>query len=108
EAYALNEIPGEPEGWQALARDHVTGFRAPYLSTNPALFRALAEEGFHYDASTVSHDPEEPSAKGGLYRFALPLIPEGPRGRRIIAMDYNLFVRHSGGEENPQGASEFS
>src|SRR5690606_28310788 len=26
EAYALNEIPGEPEGWQALARDHVTGF----------------------------------------------------------------------------------
>ncbi|MCG8404275.1 MAG: hypothetical protein MI923_03660, partial [Phycisphaerales bacterium] len=29
-----------------------------------------------------------------------PLIAEGPRNRRVIAMDYNLFVRHSGGIEN--------
>ena len=29
------------------------------------------------------------------------MIPEGPAARRVIAMDYNLFVRHSGGFERP-------
>ena len=40
-------------------------------------------------------------------QFALPLIPEGPSERRVIAMDYNLFVRHSGGVDKPDEATKF-
>ena len=37
--------------------------------------------------------------EGGVSRLALPQIPEGPASRPVIAMDYNMFVRHSGGFE---------
>lgn len=98
-AFALNGIEGEPAGWQDFATTQIAGFRAPYLSTNDALRTALAQEGFAYDASDVSRGPAEPETVRGIARFALPQIAEGPSGRRVIAMDYNLFVRHSGGFE---------
>ena len=43
----------------------------------------------------------------GLARFSLPMIPEGPSKRRIVAMDYNLFVRHSGGFERTSDSAAF-
>jgi hypothetical protein len=49
----------------------------------------------------------EPHPEGGVERFSLPQIPEGPAARRVIAMDYNLFVRHSGGFERPDEAAAF-
>ena len=75
------------------------GFRAPYLSTNKAMFRALDTAGFSYDASGVSKGPAMPDLAAQPASFSLPQIPEGPDERRVIAMDYNLFVRHSGGFE---------
>lgn len=99
DAYVRNGIEGEPAGWKDFAATEIVGFRAPYLSTNDALHTALAEKGFAYDASDVSRGPAEPDLAGGIVRFALPQISEGPNGRRVIAMDYNLFVRHSGGFE---------
>ena len=99
DAWTLNGLAFEPEGWRDFARGEIIGFRAPYLSTNPALFDALSESGFAYDASTVSAGPAAPAQKQ-LVRFSLPTIPEGPKARPVIAMDYNLFVRHSAGIEN--------
>lgn len=96
-----------PAGWSGFAGSGIKGFRAPYLSTGTALFSALAEHGHAYDASTVSDGPALADATGTVVRFALPLISEGPNSRRIIAMDYNLFVRHSGGLENPSKSEEF-
>lgn len=98
DAWRINGIPFEPEGWRDFARSGIVGFRAPYLSTGPGLFEALAETGFAYDASTVSSGPAAPAADP-VVRFSLPMIPEGPKARPVIAMDYNLFVRHSAGEE---------
>ena len=66
-----------------------------------------ASDNFTYDASGVSRGPAEPSSGGPVVRFALPQIPEGPASRRVIAMDYNLFVRHSGGFERPSQAKDF-
>jgi hypothetical protein len=40
-------------------------------------------------------------------QFALPTIPEGPSNRRVIAMDYNLYVRHSHGKEDVAHASGY-
>ena len=107
EAYSINGIEGEPPGWRDFAENSVSGFRAPYLSVGPALYEALEEAGFRYDASAVSKGPAEPHEQGGTIRFALPRIPEGPKARRVIAMDYNLYVRHSGGFERPDEAAAF-
>ena len=96
-----------PAGWTEFARSGIQGFRAPYLSTGDGLYAALANHGFRYDASTVSNGPEAPKLGKTMARFALPLIPEGPKGRRIIAMDYNLFVRHSAAIETASKAKQF-
>jgi hypothetical protein len=98
-AYTRNEVEGEPAGWRDFAERGIKGFRAPYLSTGEGLYEALAAKGFAYDASGVSRGPAAAGLEGGVARFALPQIPEGPNARRVIAMDYNLFVRHSGGFE---------
>ena len=105
-AYSINRIAPEPAGWRRFAESAVTGFRAPYLATGKGLYDALAVAGFTYDASGVSRGPVEPEP-GGVERFSLPQIPEGPNARRVIAMDYNLFVRHSGGFERPGEAEVF-
>lgn len=107
-AYAINGISPEPADWRELARHAVTGFRAPYLSTDKALYEALPEAGFQYDASGVSNGPALPPTKNGTTRFALPLIPEGPNSKPVVAMDYNLYVRHSGGFEMPSMAGVFA
>lgn len=98
DAYRLNGLGDAPSDWAGIVNS-VHGFRAPYLSTNKALYTALAEDGFAYDASGVSRGPVLPDLDQAPARFALPQIAEGPRQRRVIAMDYNLFVRHSGGFE---------
>lgn len=96
----------EPEGWRRFVQE-IKGFRAPYLSTSQALNAAEHAEGFTYDGSGISKGPTLPEARDGVLNFGLPLIPEGPEGRRIIAMDYNLFIRHSAGIDNPSRAPEF-
>jgi len=108
DAWMINSIPGEPEGWQEFADNGIKGFRAPYLAVGPGLSAALVKNGFAYDASAVSRGPARPLDKGGLVHFSLPLIPEGPAKKRVIAMDYNLYVRHSGGFERPSEASLFA
>lgn len=106
DAYKNNGLQ-EPADWKQFADTAVSGFRAPYLSTSDALYSALKEAGFAYDASGISKGSIEPNVEGGIQRFALPRIPEGPNARRVIAMDYNLFVRHSGGSERPDEAAAF-
>jgi peptidoglycan/xylan/chitin deacetylase (PgdA/CDA1 family) len=98
----------EPAGWSEFVRNDIKGFRAPYLSTGPGLVAALKSKGFAYDASLVSKGPADMEDDGGLLRFALPRIPEGPEGRLVIGMDYNLFIRHSGGLNSPRRAGIFA
>ncbi|ESY78602.1 polysaccharide deacetylase [Mesorhizobium sp. LNHC221B00] len=107
-AYSINGIAPEPKGWRDFARHGVAGFRAPYLSTGKALYEALPAAGYQFDASGVSQGPALPTASNGIMHFSLPQIPEGPKSRPVIAMDYNLYVRHSGGFERPSKADEFA
>lgn len=96
----------EPEGWRNMVKN-INGFRAPYLSQAPALTTAQRKHGFVYDASSVTRGPDWPVERDGMEHFGLPLIPEGPGNRPVIAMDYNLFIRHSIGIETPDRAGEF-
>ena len=106
-AWAANgAAQNEPEGWRDFVTD-IKGFRAPYLSAPDSLFAAEKAQGFAYDASTVTKGPLTPQDKAGIVHFGLPLIPEGPQQRPIIAMDYNLFIRHSAGVENPSRSTAF-
>jgi peptidoglycan/xylan/chitin deacetylase (PgdA/CDA1 family) len=107
EAWTVNALAGEPDGWRGFVEDEVVGFRAPYLSVGPGLAPALRDAGYRYDASGVSRGPAQSGVDNGLITFALPQVPEGPNGRRVIAMDYNLFVRHSGGFERGDADGEF-
>lgn len=104
-AYKINGLSGEPGDWQSTVNG-VRGFRAPYLSTDAALYAALADSGFTYDASGVSRGPVEPG-RDAVVRFSLPMIPEGPSQRPVIAMDYNLFARHSRATETPDTDGAF-
>ncbi len=106
-AFKDNGLGYEPPGWREFVRKGIRGFRAPYLSTNSALYQALAKRGFAYDASAVEREMTGARHQAGVERFGLPLIPEGPSRRRIVAMDYNLFVRHSGGFERASDSIEF-
>lgn len=106
ESWQRNAIPGEPANWRQFAEREIEGFRAPYLATGPGLFAALEDDGFSYDASTVSRGPAEPQ-HGRVVRFSLPMIPEGPKARPVIAMDYNFFVRHSAGLERGDADGAF-
>lgn len=108
DAYAINGLEGEPADWRHFAEDEIRGFRVPYLSAGKALDGALADAGFQYNASGVSDGPVDADRSGQLVGYSLPMVPEGPKSRRIIAMDYNLFVRHSGGIERGSDAEEFS
>ena len=99
--------PEEPTGWRDFVRDEIRGFRAPYLSAGSALPEAEREAGFAYDASLVTKGPALPEHHDGLYRFGLPLVPEGPAARPVIAMDYNLYARHSRAREEASRSAEF-
>ena len=99
-AEKLVEIDGVSEVFSVAGQyDLVAMIRVPSNE-------ALADAGYVYDASTVSRGPARPDV-GAPIRFSLPTIPEGPKSRRIIAMDYNLFVRHSGGVERTAKSAEF-
>lgn len=108
DAWTLNSLSGEPAGWREFAETEIQGFRAPYLATGKSLGPALATAGFRYDASGISRGPAAPTgADSRVVHFALPQIPAGPSGRRVIAMDYNLFVRDSGGFERGDADGQF-
>lgn len=97
----------EPEGWKEFVRNDIRGFRAPYLSAGPGLAEAEREAGFAYDASLVTKGPAQPDRHDGLIRFGLPLVPEGPAQKPVIAMDYNLYARHSRAKEAVSRSAEF-
>ena len=107
DAYKNNDLPGEPSGWRDLALSGINGFRAPYLASAQPVQQALKAKGFRYQASSVTRGPELPGDDGHFASFGLPLIAEGPRGRPIVGMDYNLYVRHSKAQEMPEQAGAF-
>jgi peptidoglycan/xylan/chitin deacetylase (PgdA/CDA1 family) len=96
-----------PDGWSDFVNNDIRGFRAPYLAVSKTLPEAEKEAGYLFDASLVTRGPALPVTDGRLTRFGLPTIPEGPRDRRIIGMDYNLYVRHSDAKEDRRDAPEF-
>lgn len=78
----------------------ISGFRAPNLGVNKDMFDLLPSFGFTYDTSITSSrmDAQPKKNAQGLWQFYLPSISRG-NSSRVLAMDYNFFVAHTGGQE---------
>jgi len=107
-AYANNGLAGEPDGWKNLIENNIKGFRAPFMARNNALDQVMGKRGFTYDASRGGYwDVLPKKSPFNVWDFRLAFIPEGPKRRLILAMDYNLYVRHSSARSNPASALRF-
>ena len=107
-AYTNNGLSGEPKGWKDLIENTITGFRAPFMARNAALDQVLAKRGFSYDASRGGYwDALPGKSKYNVWDFRLAFIPEGPKQRLLLAMDYNLYVRHSSARPRPALARRY-
>jgi hypothetical protein len=75
-----------------LKPQDVTGFRAPLLSHDSALFSVLKKEGFIYDGSLIGeHTPWPLKRSDGLWEFPLETIAFQEPERLSISMDYSIY-----------------
>ncbi len=81
---------------RAFSGDVFAGFRAPQLGTDRELYSAVALKKFRYDSSGVGDAKEWPKKNElGTWTIPLPMIPFGSEGRRVVSMDYNIWMRQS-------------
>jgi hypothetical protein len=79
-----------------LIREDVSGFRAPYLDTSPGLFEALHDRHLSYDSSEIGYKDAWPKKDDhGMWRIPLGIINLGKEKKKVLAMDYNIYVHHS-------------
>jgi peptidoglycan/xylan/chitin deacetylase (PgdA/CDA1 family) len=75
-------------------KSEITGFRAPLLGHNNAMFKALKNYGFTYETNKVFMqnrmvEKGDKNHNGDIWNF--PLYGVNIAGRNTIAMDYNLY-----------------
>ena len=86
--------------WKKRLENQVHGFRAPNLSINPAMNRALGEiysdgnffQKFSYDSSGAKTITKPSRKAQGYWDLPLGHISIDGSDRRTIAMDYNFYV----------------
>jgi hypothetical protein len=84
--------------------DEIVGGRTPCLEGSfDVLYPVLAEAGFRYDASSNGPEGSWPSRSHGIWSFPLHAIRLSGTGRRVLAMDYNLYFNQTGARPVPAG-----
>lgn len=87
--------------------DEVKGGRTPCLEGRwDQLAVAWANAGYRYDTSQVSNGMVWPRVEGNVWEFRMPTV-DAPTMGRVIAMDYNFWVKLNGGAGEPARAAEF-
>lgn len=85
---------------QRLVMSEIKGFRAPELGRNAALYQAMAEEGYRYDASGVGKDDAMPVKDGyGIWHLPLAKIQRGTTTRAVLSMDFNFYTAQSNAKD---------
>ncbi len=78
------------------------GFRAPDLGVSAGLWPTLKALGYRYDTSTVGHPNAWPTKNAvGLWSFPLAFVPYDGTKKKIIAMDYNFYFKHTKAVDDP-------
>ena len=94
----LNTADVKP--WLFTEKD-IVGFRAPYLSTSPGLWGALAKAGFRYDTSrTDSPDYWPAKTTQGFWNFPLATLKIAGSGKATLSMDYNFYMAQSAAKDD--------
>jgi hypothetical protein len=98
-----NKLPKSalfPNGWSFDLRK-ITGFRAPQLGHNAAMFEVLPQFGIGYDTSLTSSEEYWPQLNSkNIWNFPLALIPIAGTAKHTLSMDYNFFYSQSGAKED--------
>ncbi len=77
--------------WSIKPND-IVGFRAPNLGINAALYQALHDAHFTYDASGVARGGNWPEKDiNGIWRIPLGMITIGAQQTPVIAIDYSIW-----------------
>jgi len=97
----LDSFHAELQNKFIFNESEITGFRAPLLGHNDAMFLALQEFGFTYETNKVFMqnrlvDKGDTKNIGNIWNF--PLYGVNIGGRNTIAMDYNLYYLQSKGK----------
>ncbi|HIQ57763.1 TPA: hypothetical protein EYG84_03810 [Candidatus Gracilibacteria bacterium] len=74
-------------------KSEITGFRAPLLGHNDAMYEALKNYGFTYETNKVFMQNRLVEKQNTIWNF--PLYGVNIGGRNTIAMDYNLYYLQS-------------
>ena len=78
-----------------LTKDDFHGGRSPCLmGDKPALYTAMRQLGYEYDASQEGILGQWPTKQQGLWNFSLPSIPRVGSKYATLAMDYNFYFNH--------------
>lgn len=78
-----------------LTKDDFHGGRTPCLmGDKPALYSAMRQLGYEYDASQEGILGQWPEKQQGLWNFSLPSIPRVGSKYATLAMDYNFYFNH--------------
>lgn len=90
-----------PENYRLnFGPDAIRGFRAPGLGKGAELFDALKKNGFRYDVSISGASNGWPYKLGnGLWEIPLPSIYFAGTKNKLLAMDYNFYVKQSGAKD---------
>jgi peptidoglycan/xylan/chitin deacetylase (PgdA/CDA1 family) len=74
----------------------IKGFRAPELSINDNMYKALALEGYSYDSSGVNiRDIWPYKDQNNIWRIPISTVYFKELNKRIIAVDYSIWVHQT-------------
>jgi len=93
-----------------IGPDDIVGFRAPDLGVDQALYLALHDSHFTYDASGVARGDAWPKKDTyGVWRIPLGTIYLGTHHTPVIAMDYSIWAVQSDNNDTVrQGSAEWN
>jgi hypothetical protein len=77
----------------------VVGFRAPNLEKNSYVWPVMAKYGYKYEAGNPGKSNEWPTNVDGIWRFILPAIKLQGTSKFPLAMDYNIYVTQTNGQD---------
>jgi len=106
-------LPSEEiKDWHYLLTGQITGFRAPNLSVNKSLEKALSKayiadtqiQFYAYDSSSSRNITKAQKNKYQIWDLPLGYIDIVGTNKRTIAMDFNFYNHDSGAKPDPKNS----
>jgi hypothetical protein len=91
----------------SFLNSEISGFRAPELSVNNAMYKTLKDFNFTYDTSGIGRPDTYPTKdEYGIWNIPLNTIEIGEWKTPTISMDYSIWILQSNGVEEAVKGTE--